>query len=57
VQSLKALSTEDWSRGATFTGTTRGREQTIFSYAQWIVDHEAEHLAQLETILQAIPTR
>jgi len=32
------LKIEDWSRGATFTGTVRGREQTILSYAQRIAD-------------------
>src|SRR5262249_11408288 len=31
---LKTLRTEDWSRGATFTATTKGREQTVLSYAQ-----------------------
>jgi uncharacterized damage-inducible protein DinB len=44
LKALQALEPPAWSRGATFTGTTKGREQTIFSYAQRIVDHEAEHL-------------
>lgn len=52
LQSLQALESEAWSRGATFTGTTKGREQTIFSYAQRIADHEAEHLAQIENSLK-----
>lgn len=51
IQQLRALAQEAWSRGATFTGTTKGREQTILSYVQRIVDHEAAHLAQVEQIL------
>ena len=51
IQQLSALAQEAWSRGATFTGTTRGREQTILSYVQRMVDHEAAHLAQIEQIL------
>jgi hypothetical protein len=51
---LKALKDADWSRGATFTATTRGREQTIQSYAQRIVDHEREHLEQLALGLRVL---
>jgi hypothetical protein len=53
LQSLKALAVEDWSRGATFTGTTRGREQTILSYARRMADHEAEHSEQIEKLLES----
>jgi uncharacterized damage-inducible protein DinB len=52
LQALKTLSGEAWSRGATFTGTTKGREQTIFTYAQRIVDHEQEHLEQIAKALK-----
>jgi hypothetical protein len=51
LQMLKALAVEDWSRGATFTGTTKGREQTILSYAQKIAQHEVEHCLQIEKLL------
>lgn len=53
VVRLTPLDTKAWSRRATFTGTTRGREQTIYTYVQRIIDHEAAHLAQLETLLQS----
>ena len=53
IQQLRALAQEGWSRGATFTGTTRGRTQTVLSYVQRIVDHEAAHLLQIEQILRA----
>jgi DinB superfamily len=52
VQSLKALAIEDWSRTATFTGTVKGREQTIFSYARRIAVHENEHCEQIEALLK-----
>ena len=48
LEALKALKNNDWSRGATFTATTRGREQSVLSYAQRIVQHENEHCAQIE---------
>ena len=53
---LTPLTLEDWSRGATFTGTTRGREQTVFSYARRIIDHETQHLDQIEEVLNVIQT-
>ncbi len=49
---LKALKIEDWSRGATFTGTTKGREGTVLSYAQQMARHENEHCEQIETLLR-----
>jgi hypothetical protein len=52
VQALQALAPADWSRGATFTATTRGREQTILRYVQRITDHEHEHVQQLEALLK-----
>jgi uncharacterized damage-inducible protein DinB len=47
VETLSEFEAIDWSRGATFTGTTLGREATVLSYAQRIADHEAGHLDQL----------
>ena len=48
---LRGLEIEGWSRGATFTATTRGREQTVLSYAQRIAQHENEHCEQIEALL------
>jgi hypothetical protein len=53
VRALSALDPADWARGATFTGTTRGREQTILSYVRRIVAHELEHCEQVEATLKA----
>jgi hypothetical protein len=44
LQVLKALTRAEWSRGATFTGTVRGKEHTVLSYAQRIAEHERQHL-------------
>jgi hypothetical protein len=52
LEALKALNINDWSRGATFTGTTKGREQTILSYAQRIARHENDHCIQIEALLK-----
>ncbi len=54
---LGSLKPDEWLRGATFTGTTRGKEQTIASYAQRIVDHESEHGRQIDDILQTLSGR
>jgi len=47
LQTLRSLEAEEWSRGATFTGTTRGREHTVMSYAQRLAQHENEHCKQI----------
>ena len=46
---LKGLATRDWSRAA----TTKGREQTVFSYASRIAEHEDKHCGQIEEVLKA----
>lgn len=46
---LKGLATKDWSRAA----TTRGREETVFSYASRIAEHENKHCRQIEEVLRA----
>jgi hypothetical protein len=57
VALLKPLPPEGWERGATFTGTTRGRNQTVFSYAQRISEHELPHLDEIEVLLNLVQTR
>jgi DinB superfamily len=48
VKTLSELDAVDWSRRATFTATTLGREATVLSYARRIADHEAQHMDQLQ---------
>jgi hypothetical protein len=52
IKSLESLAITDWSRGATFTGTTKGREQTVLSYVQRMSQHENEHCEQIEALLK-----
>lgn len=51
VERLGALDASGWSRRATFTGTTLGRDATVLSYARRIADHEVGHLDQLRRAL------
>ena len=51
VETLSALDAIGWSRRATFTGTTLGRDATVLSYAKRIADHELRHLDQLRRTL------
>jgi hypothetical protein len=52
LRALKGLAIKDWSRSATFTAKTKGREQTIFSYACQIAEHENKHCDQIEAVLK-----
>ena len=52
VEALSGLDAIDWSRGATFTATTLGREASVLSYSKRIADHEAKHLSQLQRTLK-----
>jgi hypothetical protein len=55
VRSLKAIDRDGWSRGATFTGTTKGREQTVLNYARRIAEHEVQHLEQVASLVSGHP--
>lgn len=52
IASLENLEPAEWSRGATFTGTTLGRNATVLDYARRIADHEVRHLDQIRRTLQ-----
>jgi len=53
VKTLADLNPSGWARRGTFTGTSpRGRDQTVFSYAERLVNHEQVHLEQIETLLK-----
>ena len=51
VSRLGALPPGDWQRGATFTGTTLGREATVRGYTSRIASHERGHLEQIRRTL------
>src|SRR5215510_498293 len=52
LRALKGLAIKDWSRSATFTATTKGREQTVYNYACRIAEHENKHCDQIEAVLK-----
>ena len=51
IATLEGLAAVDWSRGASFTATTLGREGTVLTYAERIARHELTHLDQLRRTL------
>jgi hypothetical protein len=51
LEVLKPLSPDGWARRAIFTGTTKGKEHTVFTYAQRLAEHEVLHLGQIERVL------
>jgi hypothetical protein len=53
IDTLRGLDADGWSRGATFAGTTPGRQATVLDYAARIADHEVRHLDQLRRTVGA----
>ena len=51
---LKPLAPEAWSRMAVVTGAGRPRERTVYTYAQWLANHERSHFKQIERIVNAL---
>src|SRR5512136_1863923 len=51
---LKPLAPEAWSRMATVTGAGKPRERTVYTYAQWLANHERPHIKQIERIANAM---
>jgi hypothetical protein len=53
LETLSRLDAIGWSRRATFTATTLGRDATVLGYATRIADHEVRHLGQLRRTIRA----
>jgi hypothetical protein len=51
---LESLPPESWSREATVTGVGKVFTRTVYTYAQWLANHERSHLRQMERIVNAI---
>jgi hypothetical protein len=51
---LEPLTPEDWSRAATVTGAGKPLERTVYTYAQWLANHERPHIKQIERIVKAM---
>lgn len=52
IDTLDGLDAAGWSRRATLTGTSQGRDATVVGYAKRIADHEVLHLGQLRRTLE-----
>jgi uncharacterized damage-inducible protein DinB len=51
---LEPLAPEDWSRAATVTGAGKLLVRTVYTYAQWLANHERPHLKQIERIVNTM---
>jgi hypothetical protein len=51
---LEPLALEAWSRSATVTGAGKPRERSVYTYAQWLANHERSHFKQIERIANAV---
>ena len=53
---LEPLSPEAWSRSATITGAGKVLARTVYSYADWMAEHERPHLKQIRRMASAMRT-
>lgn len=53
VAVLTKLTSTEWARGASFTGTVSGRNGTVLSYAARMANHEAGHLDQIRRTVRS----
>lgn len=51
---LQPLPSKAWSRSATVTGAGKARQRTVFSYAQWLANHEQSHLRHIARLANAL---
>jgi uncharacterized damage-inducible protein DinB len=56
LTALKPLADEAWSRTATVTGAGKPRERTVYTYAQWLANHERTHIKQIERTVNLLRT-
>lgn len=53
---LKPLAPEAWTRTATVMTAGRPRERSVYTYAQWLANHEQSHFKQIERIANTLRT-
>jgi uncharacterized damage-inducible protein DinB len=51
---LEPLVPDAWSRSATVSGAGKPRQRTVYTYAQWLANHEHSHLKQVERTVTAL---
>jgi len=54
VAVLTTLMPEDWQRSATVTGAGKPRQRSVYTYAQWLANHERSHFKQIEKIVESV---
>jgi hypothetical protein len=53
---LKPLPPDSWSRVAIVTGAGKPRQRSVYTYAQWLANHERSHLKQFKNIVDMMCT-
>jgi hypothetical protein len=51
---LQPLAPDAWYRTATVTGAGKPLERTVFTYAQWLANHERSHIRQVKNIVNVV---
>jgi thiaminase len=51
---LEPLSPEAWYHTATVTGAGKPRQRSVYTYAQWLANHERSHFRQVENIVNTV---
>jgi hypothetical protein len=53
---LQPLPPKAWARSATVTGGGKPRQRTVFTYAQWLANHEQSHVRHIVRLVAAVPS-
>jgi hypothetical protein len=56
LEVLQPLAPADWLRAAMVTGAGKPRQRTVYTYGEWLANHERSHLKQIERIFTAVNT-
>ena len=51
---LQPLAPEAWARTALVTGAGKPLERSVYTYAQWLANHERVHFRQVEHIVRTV---
>src|SRR5215207_325899 len=54
---LGSLSPKAWSRSAKVTGAGKALDRTVYSYVDWMVEHEGPHLKKSRRIANTMRTK
>jgi len=54
LEVLRPLTPEEWSRSAVVIGVGKSIERTVYTYGQWLANHEQSHTRQIARIVDMI---